>query len=347
MRSTMEADDVRSAAHGGTREARVDRPADTAEEKAARPRLTLRHLHSLIEALREEHLKLEMRVDRLSSLVDRLAEPDAGARRESALIGDRITESRLAMPELPTGREEAGGRGAGQSAAAEDRAAFGFAIWAGVERAIGNAAVMLAAGRDTESGVADSDPQTERADAKPAPAALFRRQRPPAHEQHEVPIEHLLHELREAARIADEIAANASADYRANPAHPPRAPDLSGGGASGGDAEAGPASSAPEPGASGTADAGPQARDASADTPRLAGAEAAAAAPDPSAESAASGHRGPVTAQPPDAPAGAPPQTSQRQPAADMPSITIPRSERHRVRKKPSLWTRLFGRQHA
>jgi len=337
MRSAMKADAIRSAAQGGMKETPGGRPADTAEETAARPRLTLRHLHSLIEALREEHLNLEKRVDRLSDLVERMAAPDAGDRRESALVGNRIGESRLAaLPEWPAGREEAGGRAAAHPAAAEDRAAFGFAIWAGVERAIGNAAVMLAAGREAEPE--DADRPAERAEAKAEAAALFRRQRPPEHEQRDVPIESLLLELREAARIADEIAANAAAEYRADPAHPPRAPDMSGGEAPGRPAAQGvPAAAAPEPGTPGTAAAGPQAR------------EAGAAAPQPAAvETPESGAEPAAAAVPPDAPAaGAPAQTERRQPASDMPSITIPRSERHRVRKKPSLWARLFGRQHA
>ena len=361
MRSVKEADAMR--VHGGVRDEQARR-TEEAPETAARQRLTLRHLHGLIEALREEHMKLEMRVDRLSELVDRMAAPDGGERRESALVGDRNGEFRLAaLPDLPEGRDAAIVRGAAQPAATdatEDRAAFGIAIWAGVERAIGNAAVMLAAGR--EAGADAADRPDDRIQAPVEPAALFRRQRPPEHGQREVPIESLLLELREAARIADEIAAHASADFRTDPAHPARAPDMSDGEMSGRSPSAGDAADGPEPGASASpiagAEPGASGLAAGGSGERNTGslrqdndAVAAAAVPGPHAEPAAAGNGGLAVAQAPDAHAAAAQvplaRVPQRQPAPDMPAITIPRSERHRVHKKRSLWARLFRRQHA
>jgi hypothetical protein len=360
MRSTKEADARRSAVRGGTPAEREYRPADSADTPAQR-RLTLRHLHGLIEALREEHMKLEMRVDRLSELVDRMAAPDGGERREPALVGDRNGEFRLAaLPDLQEGRDAAIDRGAAQPAATEDRAAFGIAIWAGVERAIGNAAVMLASGRETGADAADRP--DDRIQAPVEPAALFRRQRPPEHGQREVPIESLLLELREAARIADEIAAHASADFRTDPAHPARAPDMSDGEMSGRSPSAGDAADGPEPGAAASpiagAEPGASGLAAGGSGERNTGslrqdndAVAAAAVPGPHAEPAAAGNGGLAVAQAPDAHAAAAQvplaRVPQRQPAPDMPAITIPRSERHRVHKKRSLWARLFRRQHA
>jgi hypothetical protein len=390
MQFMKEAGAVRSDDHGEG--ARGGRPED-APEKAERRRLTLRHLHGLIEALREEHMKLEMRVDRLSELVERMAAPDAGMRRDAGFAGGRTGEPRLALlPEWTpdavgafAGREdEADDRGAASTAAAEDRAAFGFAIWAGVERAIGNAAAMLAAGRE-DGGVAAELP-AGRGQAQPQSAALFRRQRPPEHERREVPIESLLLELREAARIADEIAANASAaEHRAGPAHPARAPDMPGGAAgsdaAGVDAPGGAGAAEPaaaEAVASGGAAAGPpagltrpaeSAATAAAGPAQPEGAAAfSAAASGPGGQPGAAGSGEPAAAQPSAAqsagsqlagvpaqgqpalgqPApGEPPQSRPRQQAADTPSILIPRSERHRARKKRSLWARLFRRQHA
>ena len=278
MRSVKETGAVPTAGRVEAPDARNVRPEEN-PETAERRRLTLRHLHRLIETLREEHLKLEERVDKLSELVNRMAAPDDRVRRESVRngangaggmsgaggmnvlkgagdmsgaggmnvlkgaggmsgagslnvvngaggasvpirasrasdrTGDRTGEWRAsAPPELPPDadafgmRETARRRGTAQPDAAEDRAAFGFAIWAGIERAIGNAAAMLAAGREAAADDADRPPEPAR------PAALFRGGRTPEPDRREVPIESLLLELREAARIADEIAASASAD---------------------------------------------------------------------------------------------------------------------------------------
>lgn len=382
MRIMKEADAVRSDDRG--EEARNGRPED-APEKAERRRLTLRHLHGLIEALREEHLKLEMRVDKLSELVERMADaPDDGARRDAGFAGGRSGGPRLALlpewtpddgPAFAGRKEEANDRGAARAAAAEDRAAFGFAIWAGVERAIGNAAAMLAA--ECEDGGAAGELAAGCGQAQPQPAALFRRQRPPEHERREVPIESLLLELREAARIADEIAANASAaGHRAGPPAPDMPGSASGSDAAGAPAPGGAGAAEPaaaKPGDSGGAAAGPAAgltRPAEAAAAAAAGpahtegaAATSAAASGPGAQPGAAGSGEPAAAQLSDArsaggqPAGEsapsrpapdePSQTRPRQQAADMPSILIPRSERHRARKKRSLWARLFRRQPA
>ena len=257
MRSVKETGAVPTAGRVEAPDARNVRPEEN-PETAERRRLTLRHLHRLIETLREEHLKLEERVDKLSELVNRMAAPDDRVRRESVRngangaggmsgaggmnvvngaggasvpirasrasdrTGDRTGEWRAsAPPELPPDadafgmRETARRRGTAQPDAAEDPAAFGFAIWAGIERAIGNAAAMLAAGREAAADDADRPPEPAR------PAALFRGGRTPEPDRREVPIESLLLELREAARIADEIAASASAD-ETDPSRPAR-----------------------------------------------------------------------------------------------------------------------------
>jgi hypothetical protein len=477
MRSVKETDvapsAVRDEVRSEVRNARNVLPED-APETAGRRRLTLRHLHGLIEALREEHRNLEMRVDRLSELVDRMAGPDAGMRRESGRTGmavgvsapggaagatgtggmsradggsgagdmrdagdgigagdmpdagdgigagdmrnagdgidaggmrnaggvsgwsdgrgwsrpavERAGHSRPAAPPVwsPDAgeafgglRDAAGDRGPALPAVPEDRTAFGFAIWAGVERAIGNAAAMLAAGRDTVAA-GDGDP----AAASAKPAMLFRRERPPEPDRPEVPIESLLLELREAARIADEIAANATAaEHRASPARPARAPEMSGGDAHGEASRdgGGPGSALGEErhdedapdgdragairsddvpdgthgtrggernafGAAGPDLGGhdPAAVEAAEDGAQAAGTPSAASG----AEPAPSGG-GSAAARSPDADARqADDRLSDDRPAAappaNMPTVFIPRSERHRARKHRSLWTRLF-----
>ena len=458
------------------RGARTGRPAESASGTEAPRKLTMRHLHELIEALREEHVKLEMRVDKLSEMVDRVAKPEAGVgrdaeygrgNREAKQDGGWNGEPRhadgragwvIAMPEqalnpetAASGREDETGRRSGstfgrvgpsicrgeaapdgreapfgyrgvsfgrddvsagerhvpfslddlslgrrddpfgardaspgergvpfaagaaadrgmaeRSAAAEDRASFGIAIWAGVERAIGNAAAMLAAGR--EDGVRTADLPADRERAPVRPAALFRGRRSPEQERREMPIESLLLELREAARIADEIAANASADeLQTGAVRPARAPDMARVWDSGGGQAPKPSAAAADgrAGADGGAavgsdmpgDAGAAGHADPADGVDMTGsrgaAEAAAAAPRPEAEPAAGSRDAHAAAQSgaaqsKEAPAAnAASQSRTWRMPSDSPPILVPRSERHRALKKRSLWTRLFRRKPA
>ena len=464
MRGRKDADAARSAVHGEVREARLH-SAEGSPEPAERRRLTLRHLHELIENLREEHMKLEMRVDRLAELVGRFTSPVADGRRENGPSGEPSDAVRFAAPPEPApGAGADGGRPRGlegdhdpaQPVSAEDRAAFGFAIWAGVERAIGNAAAMLAAGKDAGSGAPDQP--ADRAKAALEPAGFFRQPRLAESGQPEVPIESLLLELREAARIADEIAAYAQdAEYRTSRAHPARAPDRFGGrsgaaagravtedaaldgipnglaeafgiandgaghgaraisstdgadcgadgprtgeeavgsgadegdvpvpnavsagvngaeapgadtgdgGADGGDIPDTDAAAGGIPGGNGNGEdgassarplAGAAAPAALGSTAGLAAGVSAPLAAQPSdaqtenARMTSAGHRAnPPHARDADSSAsGGPAPITSLYPASDMSVILIPRSERHRARKKRSLWARLFRRRHA
>ena len=403
---------------GDIREARKGRAPADARETEERRRLTLRQLNDWIEALREEHARLEMRVDKLAEMVNRMAATGLGGPGDAGFGGrsggqryiavtplegvPRVdAESRFdgmpqvdalprfdgmprvdaaqridAPPERASKADEGtGGTGrdafgrsvaSGESEAVrggwdvpEDRTSFGFAIWAGVERAIGNAAAMLAAGRD------DGSRGAERPARSPARTeAPIRDRRAPEHGRQEVPVESLLVELREAARIADEIAANASADepWEA-PAHPARSTDTAGGPASGGVASAegsnGSDGAAIADRANQTGASCPEAeraadQDAHAAAAQSAGPSSAAHADaqSPAAHAAAppaAAHAAQIAAAPTasarTAVASAPTRTWR--PSPDPPLILIPRSERHRTRKKRSLWERLFRRQPA
>jgi len=411
MRNARLAEPDRAAANpigDHARKARAEEmPAGMRETEAGR-RLTLRQLRDWIEALREEHARLVMRVDRLSAMVDRMASRDGAASDRSDAAGSDRGEGTFGREDAEAldRREPAFGRSDAaafirsevpafdrsdapksgsdamhrpmpeQQAAATDRASFGFAIWAGVERAYGGAAAMPAIGRD------DAFPGAEQQASVPRrSAALFRDRPAPEQGRQELPIESLLIELREAARIADEIAANASADEpRSASAHTAGGPDMAGGRISGGDASPGETAGGQASGgtsvkrSTGGQASGGESPERTADGPasggtspdRSTGGQSMDGAPaDRSTGGQPSGGRNMDRSTGGPAPGGTsaerstggqalggmiaandPSQARMRHPSPEA-AILIPRSERHRARKKRSLWERLFRRQPA
>lgn len=430
------------------REGPAGQPADAAAAK--QPRLTLRRLHGLIETLKEDQRKLELRVDKLTRMLDRTIVMDHEGRltaAETAAAAETgvCPDGGLADNSGP-GREDRRGGGTdsrmnggqhggpglrrnGESAVvpitrreaefsadppgladpniqltrAPDReniAAFGIAIWAGVERAIGNAAAALATEREADrltavrlngsrsnaAAAGSARPGDWRTDGRTAAEGLLtasdsgKRTSPDAEEP---PVDSMLLELREAARIAEEIALHASEQRLHAPSRPRQSPATIRDAVSDASGDPFPAASSPLPEQTSESMAGvdPSPADAAASPAEFAGqatgtapataesppspneaargiasSSASDAGPDTAVDNAAGSDRPNAVidnAAKTDRPAAAPGariglSPTLPSPAADQsPPYFMPRAERHRSRKKRSLWARLFNRRHA